>query len=158
MLSGRQQENIFYLSLQYMKCQNTCNNGNIWSHISFLQVFQQICFCGHPHEIYFHPVGRKQNIFFWLNPGDTYRYEVKVGGTSIGTAMNKKAKEFTNVKVFGADNWGNPAQGSIRNLLINPDTRGRILVSCIKSIWSRQLGKPCTRQYKEFGHHPRHER
>ena len=65
------------------------------------------------------------------NPGDSYRYEVKVGGTSIGHVMNKQPKEFTNVKVFGADNWSNPAQGSIRNLVINPNTptpqQGRII-------------------------------
>ena len=45
--------------------------------------------------------------------GDSYRYTVKVRGVNIGSVINKQAREFTNVKVFGADNWYNAAKGRI---------------------------------------------
>ena len=60
-----------------------------------------------------------------LTEGNSYRYTVKVGGKSIGTVINKRAREFTNVEVYGADNWSNAAKGSIRNLVINPNVVGR---------------------------------
>jgi len=55
--------------------------------------------------------------------GNSYRYIVKVNGAVLGSVINKKAQEFSNVKVFGADNWHNAAQGSMRNLIINPDLK-----------------------------------
>ena len=66
-----------------------------------------------------------------LKEGDSYRFTVKIRGVNFGSVINKQAREFTNVKVFGADNWSNPAKGSIRNLVINPNLVGRVYVSCI---------------------------
>ena len=61
-----------------------------------------------------------------LEEGKFYRYSVEVGGRSIGTLQNKRAREFSNVKVFGADNWSNAARGSMRNLVINPNVKGEV--------------------------------
>ena len=61
-----------------------------------------------------------------LKEGNSYRYSVKVGGRRITTAINRKAREFTNVIVFGADDWSRAAKGSMRNLVINPNVIGRV--------------------------------
>ena len=56
-----------------------------------------------------------------VEEGDSYRYTVKVRGVNIGSIINEEAREFTNVKVFNADNLYNAAEGSIRNLVIYPN-------------------------------------
>ena len=63
--------------------------------------------------------------------GGSYRYTVKVGGVTLGSVINKQAREFSNVKVLGGDNWYNPAQGSMRNLVINPNAKGKIIFTDI---------------------------
>ena len=56
--------------------------------------------------------------------GSSYRYTVTVGGDILGSVINAQPRTFFNVKVFSADNWYNAAQGSIRNLVINPGVPG----------------------------------
>ena len=58
--------------------------------------------------------------------GVAYKYVVKVNDAIIGSVINTKPRQFSNVKVFGGDNWYNPAQGSMRNLVINPYLKGNI--------------------------------
>ena len=56
--------------------------------------------------------------------GNSYKYTVKVGGVLVGSVINRQPKEFSNVKIYGSDNWYNAAQGRMRNLVINPNTEG----------------------------------
>ena len=51
--------------------------------------------------------------------GSSYKYTVKVNGTTLKSVINKKPKEFSNVKVYGANPWYKVAQGIIRNLIVN---------------------------------------
>ena len=51
---------------------------------------------------------------------------VKINDVMVGSVVNRKPRQFSNVKVFGADNWYNPAQGSMRNLVIKPNLKGNI--------------------------------
>ena len=53
--------------------------------------------------------------------GNSFRYQVKVGGKVYGNLINTLPKEFTNVKVYSADNWYIEAKAVIRNLVINPN-------------------------------------
>jgi len=61
-----------------------------------------------------------------------YMYRVVVDGEDVIAPMeNTKPRRFTNVQVFAADNWHNPVQGSIRNLVVN--------TGC-EDIWWQKLG------------------
>ena len=62
-----------------------------------------------------------------LKQGDSYRYTVKVRGVTVGSVINRDAREFYNVDVYAADNWYNAAQGSMRNLVIDPNAEGTLL-------------------------------
>ena len=56
--------------------------------------------------------------------GVSYKYVVKVNNIMLGSVTNSKPQLFSNVKVFGSDSWHNAAQGSMRNLVINPNLKG----------------------------------
>ena len=58
---------------------------------------------------------------------DSYKYEVKINDVSLGSIKNEKPRKFYNVKVFGAGGWFNEAEGSMKNLVINPNLKGEIL-------------------------------
>ena len=54
--------------------------------------------------------------------GSFYRYQATVNGVLVASALNKQAREFSYVKVYGSDKWYNTAQGSMRRLVIIPNT------------------------------------
>ena len=54
--------------------------------------------------------------------GNSYRYTIKVAGVVVKSMVNNNARSFNNVKVYTSDPWFRAAQGSIRNLIINPNT------------------------------------
>ena len=58
--------------------------------------------------------------------GYSYKYVVKINGAIFGPIVNNKAQKFYHVQVFGADDWNNAAQGSMRNLVIHPHVKGKI--------------------------------
>ena len=66
------------------------------------------------------PRGQWTSVSIAQRPeGAFYRYEVKINGKVLGSTLNKKARTWPNVKVYGADNWYNAAQGIMRNLVIS---------------------------------------
>ena len=50
--------------------------------------------------------------------GSSYKYTIKINGATLKAITNKQPKEFSKVKVYGADPWYNAAQGVIRNLIV----------------------------------------
>ena len=60
--------------------------------------------------------------------GDSYIYTVKVKGVELESVINTQPREFTNVKVYGADPWQPAAQGSMRNLVIEPNVKGVLFI------------------------------
>ena len=62
--------------------------------------------------------------------GGKYIYTVTIGNKRLGSVINTTPREFANVRVFASDNWYNAAQGSIRNLVIVPDTQGNSYSLC----------------------------
>ena len=53
--------------------------------------------------------------------GNSYLFTIKVAGVVVKSMVNNNARSFNNVKVFTSDPWFSAAQGSIRNLIINPN-------------------------------------
>ena len=46
----------------------------------------------------------------------TYRYFIKIDGEEIHSAINSKARQYYNVKVYAGDPWHNASQGFISKL------------------------------------------
>ena len=55
--------------------------------------------------------------------GSSYKYQVKVNGATIKSVVNKKPREFLNVKIYSASPWVNAAPGVIRNLVVRSGKR-----------------------------------
>ena len=58
--------------------------------------------------------------------GVHYIYQVKVDGVYLGSVLNRQPRFFYDVKVYGSDSWYNAAEGTIRNLLIEPYAEGKV--------------------------------
>ena len=56
---------------------------------------------------------------------DKHMFRVVVDGEDVIISVeNTKPRTFSNVKMFAANNFHHPLQGSIKNLLINTDSSG----------------------------------
>ena len=55
-----------------------------------------------------------------------YRYTVRVGNSIVFSVINKQPRYFNNVQVFGSNIDFNAAQGSMKNLMIIPNTPNTI--------------------------------
>ena len=62
------------------------------------------------------------------NYGKTYKYTIKIAGVTVFTRVNKKARYFTNVKVYRADPWYNAANVKIKNLVYHNLQNGNVYI------------------------------
>ena len=49
-----------------------------------------------------------------------YRYEVKVNGVVIGSALNEYPLEYEDVKMHSSDPWGRSSKGNVQGVLVTP--------------------------------------
>ena len=58
--------------------------------------------------------------------GGSYIYRVKVNGTAVPAPfkINSGPTTWSNVKVYGSNNWNNAAEGVMRNLVIETEGKG----------------------------------
>ena len=54
-------------------------------------------------------------------------YYISIGGRKVYYTKNSKPMEFKNVKLFASSSWYSPANGFIRNLLIQNKNDGRTI-------------------------------
>ena len=56
-------------------------------------------------------------------------YSITIGGKKVFAVTNSKPAHFENVRVYASSDWYSPANGSIRNLLIQNKNYGELVLS-----------------------------
>ena len=65
-------------------------------------------------------------IYQKLDGNNQYKYEIKIAGNLIHSAINNNPLTLSNVKVYSGDPWHETRQAYIRNLVISPFVTGML--------------------------------
>lgn len=129
--------NILHLTASRDDC---CKQGDripgIWFHgASANSTYNKLLICSAVNGLGNYCVDSKPNIprGKWTTvevsqrpEGAHYIYQVKVGGVLLASMINDQPRYYARVKVYGSDKWYNTAEGSMRNLVIDPNAEGKV--------------------------------
>ena len=65
-------------------------------------------------------------IYQKIDGNNQYKYEIKIAGNLIHSAINSNPLTFSNVKVYSGDPWYETRQAYIKNLVIGPFVTGML--------------------------------
>ena len=69
--------------------------------------------------------------------GSMCRYEVKVNGVVIGSALNEYPLEYEDVKMHSSDPWASSSKGSVQGVTVTPELKRKWHVSNICQLFDK---------------------